>query len=220
MLAAAEWWRIIGTYGAHIWPAQFLFYGLGLVLVAWLIRNPGPINSWFLTLYLSVIFAWNGVAFFFTLAAGITGESYGTYLFGGMFVVISVFLAMDLFRRNMQYSFSAAGARAYLTAVLLVLVFCYPLFGIALGHPAERLLMPGAFPCPTTALGLLLLTMALPRISRVSFVVMLAWAIPFPPFVQIPRYGVYEDVIMFAVGVYSLVLLVQYWKGSSPHITG
>ena len=29
---------------------------------------------------------------------------------------------------------------------------------------------------------------------------------------QIVRYGVYEDIIIFSVGVYSLVLLIINWK--------
>jgi len=29
---------------------------------------------------------------------------------------------------------------------------------------------------------------------------------------QIVRYGVYEDIIIFSAGVYSLVLLIKNWK--------
>jgi hypothetical protein len=99
----------------------------------------------------------------------------------------------------------------------MLLVFCYPLFGIAFGHHFASLIMPGTFPCPTTALGLLMLTTALPRVNKIAYILLLLWAIPFPPFIQIPKYGVYEDAIMFISGVYSLILLLRYWKVEDPH---
>jgi len=91
-------------------------------------------------------------------------------------------------------------------------VFCYPLFGVAFGHDFARLIFPGTFPCPTTALGLLLLTTALPQVDKIIYVLLLFCAIPFTPFVQIAKYGVYEDAILFVSGVYSLILLSRYWK--------
>jgi hypothetical protein len=36
--------------------------------------------------------------------------------------------------------------------------------------------------------------------------------IHFPLFIQIPKYGAYEDAIMFVSGFYSLILLLIYWK--------
>ena len=74
--------------------------------------------------------------------------------------------------------------------------------------------MPGTFPCPTVALGLLLLTMALPQVDKVIYILLLICAIPFTP-VYIARYGVYEDTILFATGLYSLVLLARYWKAKN-----
>ena len=116
----------------------------------------------------------------------------------------------------MQFSLPAAGWRKYATLALMLLVFCYPLFGIAFGHHFPSLIIPGTFPCPTTALGLLVLTTALPRVDKIAYILLLFWAIPFPPLIQIPKYGVYEDAIMFVSGAYSLILLLKYWKGRNP----
>ena len=117
--------------------------------------------------------------------------------------------AVNLFRQKMQFSLPTVEWRKYATLVLMLLVFCYPLFGMVFGHSFTSLIVPGTFPCPTTALGLLLLTMALPRTDKVIYTLLLICAIPFTPFVQIARYGVYEDTILFATGVYSLVLLLM-----------
>jgi hypothetical protein len=100
----------------------------------------------------------------------------------------------------------------------MLLVFCYPLFGIAFGHHFPSLIIPGTFPCPTTAFGLIMLTTALPRVNKIAYILLLLWAIPFPPFIQIPKYGVYEDAIMFISGIYSLILLLRYWKVGDPHV--
>ena len=61
-----------------------------------------------------------------------------------------------------------------------------------------------------------ILTTALPPVDKIACILLLLWAIPFPPFIQIPKYGVYEDAIMFVGGVYSLILLLRYWKVEDP----
>jgi len=215
MIGAQKWWSIIEGYGAQIWPAQAVFYIAAILLTGWLFIKPGKVQSWLTKLYLSIAFAWNGVVFFLTLARDITGESYGNYFFGSLFIIVSALFALDLFRHKMQFSLPANGWIRYTTITLITLVFCYPLFGIALGHDFPRLIVPGTFPCPTTALGLLFLTTALPRVDKIAYILLLLWAIPFPPFIQIPKYGVYEDAIMFLSGLYSLILLLKYWR--APH---
>ena len=217
MISAEAWWSIIEAYGARIWPAQAVFYIVAILLTGWLLLKPGRVQNWITKLYLSIAFAWNGIVFFLILAKDITGDSYGNYLFGSIFIIVSVLFALDLFRQKMQFSLPAAGWHKYATLVLMLLVFCYPLFGIAFGHHFLSLIIPGTFPCPTTAFGLIMLTTALPRVNKIAYILLLLWAIPFPPFIQIPKYGVYEDAIMFVSGVYSLVLLLRYWKVEDQH---
>jgi hypothetical protein len=215
MIPRDEFWRIMESYGARIMPVQVVFYIAGILFVGWLLLRPGRIQSLLVKLYLSIAFAWNGIAFYFVLARDMAGDSYGNYVFGSGFIIVSALFAVDLFRQKMRFVLPEAGCRRPATLVLTLLVFCYPLFGIALGHSFARLMVPGAFPCPTTALGLLLLTTALPQVDRVIYILLLICAIPFTPFVQIARYGVYEDAILFATGIYSLVLLCRDWKAAN-----
>jgi hypothetical protein len=221
MITQNEFWQIMETYGARIQPAQIVFYIAAVLLVGWLFLRPGRIQTLVTKLYLSMAFAWNGIAFYFVLARDMAGSSYGNYVFGSIFIVVAVLFAADLFRQKMRFSLPTVKWRKYATLVLALLVFCYPLFGVVFGHRSASLIMPGAFPCPTTALGLLLLTMALPEVDKTIYLLLLVCAIPFTPFVQIARYGVYEDTILFATGVYSLVLLLRYWKaGNLPVWSG
>jgi uncharacterized membrane protein YtjA (UPF0391 family) len=215
MIAKNEFWQIMEAYGAQIKPAQIVFYIAAILLVVWLFLKPGRIQTLVAKLYLSIAFAWNGIAFYFVLARDMAGGSYGNYIFGSVFIIVAVLFAVDLFRQKMRFSLPTVGWRKYATLVLALLVFCYPLFGMIFGRSFTSLLMPGAFPCPTTALGLLLLTMALPQVDKTIYLLLLVCAIPFTPFVQIARHGVYEDTILFATGVYSLVLLLRYWKAEN-----
>jgi hypothetical protein len=203
-----QFWRVMEAYGAGIMPAQIVFYAAGILLVGWLLLRPGRLQALLTKLYLSIAFAWTGIAFYFVLARDMAGGSYGNYVLGCVFLIVAGLLAVDLLRRKMQFSLPTVGWQKYTTLALTLLVFCYPLFGLAFGHSFTSLIMPGTFPCPTVALGLLLLTMALPRVDRVIYILLLICAIPFTPFLQIARYGVYEDTILFATGIYSLVLLL------------
>jgi len=212
LIPREEFWRVMEAYGARIMPAQVVFYVAALLVVGWLFLRPGRMQSLFAKLYLAIVFAWNGVVFYFTLASDLAGDSYGNTVFGSIFILVSVLFLVDLVRGRMQFSLPAAPGRRAVTLALLLLVFCYPLFGFLFGHGLTGLIVPGTFPCPTTALALLLLTTALPQADRIIYSLLLLCAIPFTPFVQIARYGVYEDTILFASGIYGLVLLWRYWK--------
>jgi hypothetical protein len=162
--------------------------------------------------YLATSFAWTGIAFYMILAREMAGDSCGNYVFGTAFIVVSALFAIDAFSQKMRFSLPTAAWRQIVTLALMGLVFCYPLFGIAFGRDFTSLIVPGTFPCPTVALALLLLTTALPQVNRVVYVLLLICAIPFTPFVQIARHGVYEDTILLVTGIYSLILLLRIRK--------
>jgi hypothetical protein len=214
MVPRDEFWRIMEAYGARIAPAQFLFYLAAILVVGWAYLKPGRVQSLLAKLYLSLAFAWNGVVFYLLLARDLAGGSYGNYVFASLFMAVSALFGLDLVRQRMQFSLPTVGWRKYATVALTLLVFSYPLFGLASGHSLTSLIMPGTYPCPTTALGLLLLSTALPQVDKAIYLVLLLCAIPFTPFIQIARYGVYEDTILFTTGIYSLVLLLKYRKAA------
>ena len=218
MISQDEFWHVMAAYGAGISPAQIIFYTAAVLSVGWLFLKTGKIQSLCAKLYLAIAFGWTGIAFYMILARDMAGDSHGNYVFGAVFIVASALFAVDLFRQRIKFSLPTAGWQKVTTLVLTALVFCYPLFGIAFGHTFTSLIMPGTFPCPTVALGLLLLTTALPQVDKVIYILLLICAIPFTPFVQIARYGVYEDTILFIIGIYSLALLVKTWRTGKPPI--
>lgn len=219
MLSADEWWGILGSYGVTVWPAQVVFF-LAAVLIALLVfLKPGSAANTLVRLYMALSFGWIGVLFFFVLGKGLKGN----YFFGSLFIIVAILFAFDLFKQKMAFRPPIDGWQRYLTAMLMLVVLCYPGFSLLFGHQFPRLIVPGTFPCPTTALALLLLTFALPRVNKIIYIILLFWAIPFPPLIQIPKYGVYEDSIMLAVGVYSLIMLLKNWRekaGTQQDATG
>jgi hypothetical protein len=120
----------------------------------------------------------------------------------------------------MQFTIPSSRWQRYATLVLALLVFSYPAFGILRGHSVTGTIIPGTFPCPTTALALILLTTALPQVDKVIYLLLLLCAIPFTPFFQIARYGVYEDTILLTTGIYALVLLIKNWRAEGLPVQG
>lgn len=215
MIGKDGFWEIIETYGLLIRPAQVAFYLTAVVIIGWLVLRPGRAQTWVAKLYLATAFAWNGVAFYFVLARDLAGGSHGNDVFGAVFLVVAGLFALDLFRNKMRFFLPPAGMRRRATVALALLVLAYPLFGLAFGHGIRGLITPGVFPCPTTALALLLLTTALPRVDKLIYVLLVICAVPFTPFVQIARYGVYEDAILVVVGLYSFGALLRYRRGAA-----
>ena len=212
MITRNEFWRVMEGYAKGIMPSQFIFYVIALALVAWLFRGPGRVKTALTKGYLTVAFAWNGIVFYLMLGRGMAGGSHGNYIFALIFMIVSILFALDIFRGRMQFTIPQSGWQKYATQFLLLLVFSYPLLGIMFGHSAQSLIMPGTFPCPTTALALLLLTTALPEVDELACALLLFCAIPFTPFFQIARYGVYEDSILFVSGIYALILILRSRK--------
>jgi hypothetical protein len=206
MVSADEFWRILASYSAAIEPAQFIFYFVALVIVAWSLLKPGWISSFVLKLFLAIAFAWVGAAFYLTHASDMAGTSHGNLVFAWLFFIVFLLFAADILRDTMQFALPSSSLDSSVTLTLIALVFCYPLFGLLSSHEPRPLLFPGTHPCPTVALGLLMLTMALPRVDRAIYYILLVCAIPFTP-IQILKYGVLEDIVLLAAGVFAFLML-------------
>jgi hypothetical protein len=128
---------------------------------------------------------------------------------------LSVLFAADLLTDTTRFSVPQNPLRRTLTLIGFGMVFVYPLVGILLGRPASKWIIPGTFPCPTTALASIFMATTFPAKRRWLYSIilglLLVWAIPFPLIIQIPQLGVYEDIIMLAAGIYSLIVFGIYW---------
>ncbi|MBW1728020.1 MAG: hypothetical protein JRJ11_03745 [Deltaproteobacteria bacterium] len=208
MIPVEKWWGIICEYGSSIWPAQLISITIAIALVIYLFVTPGKNANLLMKIYLSFSFAWIGIIFFIIQGKGLAGN----YFFGILFTVVAILFVLDIYRKKMEFCVPKAEWQKYLTIFLMLVVLCYPLFGMAFGHYFPKLIIIGTHPCPTAAFALLLLTTAVPRVNRIIYGILLFWAVPFPIFIQIPKFGVYEDSIMLVIGIYSLIMLIKNWK--------
>jgi hypothetical protein len=90
-------------------------------------------------------------------------------------------------------------------------VALYPLIGwVFVGHAYPQALLP-TMPCPLTVFALTLVAAAAPRADRGVFIALLPWAL-----LGLPKclgaLDCYEDCILFASGVYGLIVLVRTWR--------
>ena len=208
MIAAEKWWGILEAYNLAIFPMQIVMITLSAILTVVLFVRPESKSNIIMKVYLAVSFAWIGVVFFLILGEGLPAR----YLQAFLFIIIAVLFAVDLFRGKIEFKRPEIGWKTFLAGCLLLITFLYPVVGMLVGHYYPKMIVAGTFPCPTTALALVLFVVAIPKVDRMLYILLLIWAVPFPIFIQIPKFGVYEDSIMLGIGIYSLIMLIKNWK--------
>jgi len=128
---------------------------------------------------------------------------------GILFLFIAFLMGLDLKLEKLQFQFPQNGWKRVFFIFGIIIMLVYPFVGGLLGKEMGYWIMPGTLPCPTIAYTLLLFITAKKRNSKLLFFLLIVWAVPFPPLVQIPKYQVYEDGIMFFLGLIGLVLLIK-----------
>jgi len=91
-----------------------------------------------------------------------------------------------------------------------LIIFSYPLLGLAFGHDSSEIFMIGTYPCPTTSLGLVMMTFAFPRMNKMLYALLLFWAMMSIP--AMLMYSVFEDTILLINGIFGLIMLVRNRK--------
>jgi len=157
--------------------------------------------------FLSFAFAWDGIVVLLVYLRSPISTAIGT----PMFVLVAILFAVDIWAQKTAFRLPDTRWGQVLTFGWLALVVSYPLIGwIFLGHAYPRTLLP-TMPCPLTVFAITLIAAAAPRVDKKVFVVLLPWAL-----LGLPKcFGAldcYEDCILFASGVYGLIVLIRSWK--------
>jgi hypothetical protein len=211
MPTTLEFWNQMAAFNEATLPVQIAMSTLAVVLPYFVFAKPSIRVDTFVKLFLSFAFAWNGIVFFLIFAWSVASA-----FFGVLFVVIAALFVLDIFRKKTEFRVPATGWRRYVMLFLTILVFVYPVIGMAFGHYYPKTCMPMA-PCPLTVYAIALIAAAIPHVDKKVYVFMLIWAI-----LGLPKcmgaLDCYEDCILFATGIYGLVLLVKSWKqiGARP----
>jgi hypothetical protein len=148
---------------------------------------------------------WIGLVFFLLLWQELPAHNAQSFLF----LALCGLFSADLLTNTSQFTLPESGWRKTIIILGFGLTLAYPLVGLLAGRPLSRWIIPGAFPCPTTALALVFIATTFPAKHRWLYLLtlglLLLWAIPFPILIQIPQFGAYEDTIMLVLGIYALV---------------
>jgi hypothetical protein len=206
-MSAETFWARVGLYNEALWPVQAALIIIAAFLTHRLIARPGPRTDVWMKAFLSFAFAWDGIVVFLVYLRNPISMAIGTPLF----ILVAILFAVDIWAQRTAFKLPDTRWGQVLTFVWLALVVCYPLTGwVFLGHAYPRTLLP-TMPCPLTVFAITLVAAAAPRVDRKGFVALLPWAL-----MGLPKcFGAldcYEDCILFASGVYGLIVLIRNWK--------
>ena len=205
-MSTETFWTKVGAYNQATWPVQVVMIVAAVYLAVRAFVKPGPRTDAWIKAFLAFAFAWNGIPFFLVFVRNPISMAIGTPLF----VVVSVLFVVDIFAKKTHFSFPEGQWMRGFTVVWMLLAFLYPLIGWPLGHVYPKVLLP-LFPCPLTVFATALVAAAAPNADRKVFVALLPWGL-----LGLPKcFGAldcYEDCVLFAGGVYGLVVLVRNWR--------
>lgn len=162
------------SYNAAVWPAQIVACGLGIGMVAAVLR-PTPASGRLIAAGLALMWAWTGIAYHGLFFARINPAARG---FAALFVLQGLLLAvLGVAQGRLAFSASSGPAAWVGWALIAYAAVLYPLVGLAVGHRMAALPPFGITPCPVTlfTFGLLLLTST--RVPWWLLVVPVAWSL-------------------------------------------
>jgi len=222
-MTSEKFWDLIHHYDTAIFPVQFVFSIVAIVLAVLIVRKPSPkLNRW-VNLFLMICYLWIGVVFFLGFNKELSAQM--RYFQPIVMFIIALLFGLDIITKKSNFEFpTARWHRGIVGFFLAYSIVGYPLIGWILGHPYSAevsgnvsIWLPifGVYPCPTTIFSLALLGSAFPRGDKKVMIPLLFWAlfsIMGPP---VRNYGVYEDIGLFLAGIYGLVILIKNFRQKS-----
>ncbi|KPJ61586.1 MAG: hypothetical protein AMJ46_00310 [Latescibacteria bacterium DG_63] len=203
---ADTFWTRIAEYNEATLPVQAILVVAAVILAYLAFAKPGAKTDIWMKVFLAIAFAWNGVVFFLVFAKNPIATFFGAPLF----IILAILFAVDIFAKRTEFRLPDAKWKKVLTVLWVLLVFLYPLIGLPLGHTYPRMLTP-VMPCPLTVFALAMVSAAIPKVDRKLYVLLLPWALTGLP-KCLGACNCYEDCILFAAGIYGLILLIRNWK--------
>ncbi|NTV35964.1 MAG: hypothetical protein HGA53_03335 [Anaerolineaceae bacterium] len=207
MKSAQLFWDQIASYHDSTIIIQLFMIAAGILLTVLLFTKPSRLYNNLMKIYLGCSFAFQSIVFFW----GFDQSPIGRFFAGPLFLVIAGLFLADIFFGKIEFTFpKTKWARVVLFVGLGLVIIGYPLISYLLGHRYPRLTTP-FMPCPLTVFALILLTASLPRIDQKVYCLLLVWAAMGLPKV-FGLFDVREDSILFAAGLYALVILIKNWQ--------
>jgi hypothetical protein len=199
-------WTRIATYNETTWPLQALTIVAAAYLTYRVFARPGAKTDVMVKGFLAFAFAWDGIVLFLVFLRNPVSMLTGVPLF----VIVTALFIVDIFARKTRFRLPQGRWMRGLTIAWILLAPLYPLIGWPLGHTWPQVLLP-LFPCPLTVFSIALVAAAVPQVDKKILIALLPWAL-----LGLPKcFGAldcYEDCILFASGVYGLIVLLRNWR--------
>jgi hypothetical protein len=199
-------WNHIATYNETTWLVQAMMIIAAVYLTYRVFARPGARTDVWMKAFLAFVFAWDGIVLFLVFLRNPISMFTGVPLF----IIVSILFVVDIFVKKIHFKLPEGRWMRGLTIAWIALTVLYPLLGWPLGHTWPKVLLP-LFPCPLTVFAIALVAAAVPKTDKKIFIALLPWAL-----LGLPKcFGAldcYEDCILFASGVYGLIVLIKNWK--------
>ena len=205
-----QFFDVFRLYNEAVWPAQWLFNVLALVVIALAImgspRAPRAVPA-----ILAAFWLWMGAVYHLVFFADVNRAAYG---FGALFMLQGAVFAW-LAMRSTPLVFTRRRDGAAVGGWLLVLyaLIVYPALGLSLGHvyPASPTF---GLPCPTTIFTLGVLLWARPSLPWGVLAIPLLWTIVGSAAAL--QLGVWQDIgLAVAALVVTVLMIDRRWHGAS-----
>ena len=205
MISKIVWWRIIQDYYTAISSFRYILFIIGVLVVFIFFKYKSKLINRILNLYLAFCFAWISL-FFVHWGREITGNIYGSILFSLIFLIVAIFFLSYMIKDDESVYIICTDLKIGIWCLLSL----YPLVGFFTRLNFDNLSLMGTMPCPTVAFALFLLTFRKKRNHPMLLAIFLLWSLPGTLFLQVGKYGVYEDILLFISGIYYLAFRKKF----------
>lgn len=193
---ARVFWNVIGNYNEQTWMLQIAL--LVLVLISLILSYTQKVK-WAAKISLGLANLFIGIVFF---------AGYGTEPIQRFFALPLYLLCGGLFLlEGWKYKDDILEYPDIMQATLLLLCLLYPAFSMLLGNSFPRM-VTYIMPCPVISLSIAVYG-GYRRKNKALLVLLTIWGLTG---IKSIVFNAYEDMILFAAGLYSLVLLIREIK--------
>lgn len=206
MPTTETFWNQIGAYNDATFPMQIIMVVVGIALTFLVFAKPSARANNLMKAFLSFTFAWNAIVFFLIFAK----SPISTFFAAPLFIIVAILFAVDIFTKKIDFRLPDVKWVRYLTFFWVLLVFLYPLIGMAFGHYYPKTCTP-MMPCPLTVFAIALVAAAIPKVDKKVYILLLPWALTSVG-KCLGALECYEDCVLFGAGVYGLIMLVKNWN--------
>lgn len=194
---------IFESYNNTVFPAQFFFILAGTVCLILLLKAKIYANL-LTSIFHILLWAWTGIVYHILFFSEINKPA---YIFGGLFILQSLFLAYESFISKRIIYEAPAGSKKIIPLILVLTgLFIYPMISFLMKGEAVLTITPG-LPCPGIIISFGLLLFTEKRIPRYLFIIPCLWALL--GISAAINFGIIQDFLLPVAALISILCLIR-----------